>query len=232
MPHTQSRYQQDLGFTDGRIFVGPGDVALISGTAPLTKNAFGDYSFNLGNSATCVFAFNLAQAILRRVGFGEDLQEQFGGGGIPASAQPQAYRPDQIPSMSTGQQITPRTALKTKGFRLLSLDFVYLIAGATITTNQFGLATTKFANNVANSITSIVAIAANGLATATQANPYVTTYTLSAANQQAISNVTGGIQGYLLLADNNLWIEWDMTTGASGTARCYGVDVSFEYNFN
>jgi len=233
MPHTKSRYMQDLGFNDSRLFVGPGDFALISGTAPLTKNAFGDYSFNLGNSATCVFACNLAQAILRRLGFAEDLQEQFGGAGIAGRAEYQG-RPDILTSMAAGQPITPRTVLIPKGFRLLGLDFVYLVAGLALTTQQFGIALTKFANNTANAITSIVAIAANGLQTTTQANPYVTNYTLTVANQQAISNPQSGVvlPGYLLLADNNLWIEWDMSTGASGTARLYGIDVSFEYNFN
>lgn len=231
MPHTKSRFHQQLGFNDARVFIGPGDLALISGAAPLTRNAFGDYSFNLGNSATCVFAANLAQAILKRLGFGEDLQEQFGGTGIAGNAEYQG-RPDTIASMSTGQEITPRTALFTKGFKLLSMDFVYLIAGAVLTTNTLGIAMTKHANNVANAITTIVAQAANGLATAVQANPYVTNFALSGAQQQLISNVSGGLQGYLLTADNELWIEWDVTTGAAGTARAYGIEVAFEYNFN
>ena len=236
MPHTKSRFHQQLGFNDARIFIGVNDLQLISGTAPITKNAFGDYSYNLGNSATTVFAGNIAQAIARRLGFFEDLQEQFGstsGAGVAGQAEYQG-RPDTIGAMSTGQEVTPRRVLYPKGFRLLSLDFIYLVAGLALTTQQFGLATCQYVNNVANAITSVVAIAANGLATAIQANPYVTTYALTLANQQSISNPQAGVvlPGYLLLADNNLWVEWDVSTGASGTARVYGVDVSFEYNFN
>jgi len=232
MPHTQSRYMQDLGFTDGKIFAGIGDLTLISGTAPLTKNAFGDYSFNLGNSATCVFGVNLSTLILRRLGMFEDLQEQFGGGGIPGSAQPQAYRPDQIPSMSSAQQLQPRAAFKTKGFRLKSLDVIQLISGAAITTNQIGIAMNQHVNNVANNVTTILALAANGLPTAVQANPYVTTISLTSAQQALISNVPGGIPGYHILNDTGLWVEVDMTTPGGGTARLYGVDISIEYNFN
>jgi hypothetical protein len=233
MPHTKSRYMQDQGFNDARIFLGIGDLTLISGTAPFTKNAFGDYSFNLGNSATCVFAVNIANAIARRLGFSEDLQLQFGGAGISGKADFQG-RPDTIGSMSAGQQITPRLVLLPKGFRVLSLDFVYLVAGLALSTNSFGLAKTQFQNNIANTITSIIALAANGLQTAIQTNPYVTTSALTLANQQTISNPQPGVvlPGYLLLADNTLWLEWDVSTGASGTARVYGIDVSFEYNFN
>jgi len=223
MPKTQSRYQQDLGFTDARLFVGPGDVVSIQsgGTVALTRNGVADVSFNLSNSSTGIFMLNVSQAIIRRTGFGEDLMEQYGGSGIPASAQVQLYRPDVIPGMNTGQQLQPRTAFKVKGYKLLSMDVIYLIAGAAITTNTIRVDEVKFANNVANAVTSVLANGANGLATATQANPYTTNVPLPAAGQI-----------YRTLADEGLWIEINMATPGGGTARLYGLDLVLEYNFN
>src|SRR5229473_5306794 len=104
MPHTSSRYQQDLGFTDGRVFLGIGDL-VNNANGVVTRNNPGDWSFNQAASLAGIYAANLTNALIRRTGFGEDLQEQFGGTGIPASAQPQFYRPDVIGSMSTGQQL-------------------------------------------------------------------------------------------------------------------------------
>src|SRR5258707_6389602 len=116
MPHTQSRYQQDLGFSDGRVFLGVGDLVPNSvANGVVTRNAAGDWSVNQAASLAVIYAGNLTNALIRRTGFGEDIQEQFGGTGIPGSAQPQVYRPDVIPAMNTGQQLQPRTALKLKG---------------------------------------------------------------------------------------------------------------------
>ena len=223
MAHTEGRYQQDLGFSDGRIFFGPGDLNVIvsGGTAPLTRNAAGDISYNLANSSTVVFLANVTQQILRRTGFSEDLQEQFGGTGIAGSAQPSPYRPDLIGAMNTGQQLQPRTAFKLKGFRLLSMDVIYSIAGAVATTNTIRVDQTLFVNNTANAITAVLANGANGLATATQANPYVTNVPLAA-----------GQQIYRITADQQLWIELNVATGASGTYKLYGLDCLVEYNFN
>lgn len=226
MPHTQSRYQQDLGFTDGRIFVGPGDIAVdvvaqvsaVSGT----RNAAGDWSINhVAAANTTNYAFNLTNVILRRSGFGEDIQEQFGGTGIPGSAQPQVYRPDVIPSMNTAQQITPRTALKVKGIKLLSLDVIYLITTAALTGHTIRVDQTVFVNNVAKAITSVLAVGANGLQTATQANPYVTNVALAA-----------GQQIYRVGLDTQLWVEVASTTAATSVYQLYGFDCLVEYNYN
>jgi hypothetical protein len=222
MPHTQSRYMQDLGFTDGKIFCGVGDVIQTGTAGPTTRNTPG-YSLNFPVSSTSFIACNLTNQILRRLGMFEDLQEQFGGAGIPASAQPQFYRPD-IEStygvqMSKAQQLNPRTAYKTKGFRLVSYDVIYLIAGATITTHNTRVDQVQFVNNVAQANTVILAVGANGLATTVQANPYVTT-------------ITPTFQQYFTLNDGQVWIEIDIVTPGGGTYNFYGLDVLVEYNYN
>lgn len=220
MPHTQGRYQQDLGFTDGRVFAPPNDIHF-SGTTVLTRNAAGDWSLNQAASQTVLYAVNVAELIERRTGFGEDLQEQFGGTGIPASAQQQVYRPDVSAGMSTGQEITPRTALKVKGYKLLSVDVIYQIGTLALTTHTIRIDQTVHANNVANAITAVLANGANGLATAVQANPYVTNVPLAA-----------GQQIYRIGADQSIWVELNVVTPATSTYKLYGFDCSVEFNFN
>jgi len=220
MPHTQSRYQQDLGFTDGRVFLGIGDL-VNNANGVLTRNAAGDWSFNQAASLAGIYAANLTNALVRRTGFGEDLQEQFGGTGIPASAQPQVYRPDVIPAMNTGQQLQPRTALKLKGLKLLSIDVVYLITGAALTLHTIRVDQSNFVNNVALAPSVVLANAANGLATAIQANPYVTNVALGAAQQIYRNSV-----------DSGLWVEIAATTQAAGAYRLYGFDCLCEFNYN
>jgi hypothetical protein len=223
MPHTQSRYQQDLGFTDGRIFLGPGDIVVNTpANAPVTRNAAGDWSFvQVTTGATVIYGANVLNAIARRTGFGEDLQEQFGGTGIPGSAQVQVYRPDVIPSMNTAQQLQPRTALKVKGVKLLSFDVIYTIGTLALTSQSIRVDQTTFANNVAKSITSVLAAGANGLATATQANPYVTNIPLAA-----------GQQVYRNLVDQQLWIDLTVVSPNTSVYNLYGFDCLVEYNYN
>lgn len=223
MPHTQSRYQQDLGFTDGRIFMGPGDIVWdVAAQAGVSRTAAGQWGVaHVAAANTTNFAVNLTNAILRRTGFGEDLQEQFGGTGIPASAQPQFYRPDVIPGMSTGQQITPRTALKLKGIKLLSFDVTYSIGTLAMTAHTCRVDFTNYVNNVAANTVSVLASGANGLQTATQANPYTTTVTLAA-----------GQQVYRVTADAALWIEISANNQATTAYTLIGVEAAVEYNYN
>lgn len=224
MPHTQSRYQQDLGFTDGVTLAYPWDFIATGAGAPtvVTRNAAGDFSYNIGASVGPVnFSFSLLELMMQRVGFGEDLQDQLVGSGIMGSAQPQLYRPDLNSGQNTGQQLQPRTANKVKGVKPLSIKVIELITGAALTTHTARIDKTVFSNNVANSITSVLASGANGLPTAVQANPYVTVINFPVASQ--IYQVTDLSQ---------IWFEMTVTTAAAGAYRLYGAELTFEYNFN
>lgn len=223
MPHTQSRFQQDLGFTDGEIFLGPGEIVWDTASqATIARAAAGQWSVaHTAAANTTNFAVNVTSAILRRLGFGEDLQEQFGGSGIPASAQPQFYRPDQSPGMSTGQQIKPRTALKIKGFKLLGFDVIYSIGTAALTAHTCRADQTQYVNNVAPATTVVLANGANGLATATQAQPYVTSVVLTAAQQI-----------YRTLLDTALWIEVQAIAAATTVYNLIGIECDIEFNYN
>jgi hypothetical protein len=224
MPHTQSRYQQDLGFTDGKMRISVPFINFTGATLAVTRIAAGQWSVRLGTPAAQAntFAVNVTQSVLRRSGFGEDLQEQFGGTGIPGSAQPQVYRPDVIPAMATAQQLQPRTALKIKGFKLLSFDCIYAIGVANATAHTCRVDQTLFVNNVAPATTAVLASGANGLATTFNATgPYVTNISLAAAQQI-----------YRTSADGDLWIEEVITGAATTTLDFYGFDLYVEFNYN
>ena len=238
MPHTSSRYQQDLGFNDAYLLFTAETVVNGGGTQALTRNAAGDISQNIGASVTAIMDIPMSQGIISRTGFFEDTQNLFGstfggglggqaagsgsaGTGVAGSAQPSPYRPDVIAGMASLQQITPRTALKLKGWKPIQMKVIYLITGAALTGHTIRVDKVVYANNVANAISSVLAVGANGLATATQANPYVTTISF-AANQQV----------YQPSDLQSMWIELAPTTQAAGAYRFYGIEFQFEYNFN
>lgn len=224
MPHTQSRYQQDLGFTDGVILIPAVDFVQLPAVAgpALTRNGPADFSWNVGASTgPSNFSVNLSDGQIVRTGFGEDIQEQFGGTGIPGSAQVQRYRPDILGGMSAIQELLPRTALKQKGVKPLSCKLSYSITGAALTLHTCRVDQIIYANNAANVINPIIASGANGLATAVQAQPYVTIIPFPVAQQ--IYQITD-------LAE--LWFEVTVTTQAAGAYRLNSLEITFEFNYN
>lgn len=231
MGHTASRYQQDLGFTDGRIFLGPGDLVVVSsGTVPaLTRNAAGDWSLTrtAGGAETISIAANLTQALLRRTGFFEDTQNIFGPANpnspaataIAGSAQVSPYRPDVIAAMNTAQEIQPRTAFKLKGFKLLSIDTIYRETVVDLTSINLRVDQALHVNNVAPAITAI--LAPTLLTAVVQANPYVINTPLAGAQQI-----------YRITPDQELWIEATIVMANTGKIDFYGFDCLMEFNFN
>jgi hypothetical protein len=121
--------------------------------------------------------------------------------------------------MNTAQEIQPRTAFKLKGFKLISVDSIYRVTVVNLTTNTIRVDQDIQVNNTAPAITAV--LAATGIATAVQANPYVVNTALP-ANQQI----------YRITADQSLWIE--MTVAIPNTSKLdfYGFDCLVEFNFN
>lgn len=115
--------------------------------------------------------------------------------------------------------MTPVTA-RPKGIALKALYPVYAIAGAAASLNTIGITKTVFANNAAPVVTNVLANAANGLATATQAQPYLTPINFS-------TPVTFQTTKYAEYS-----IEWDVTTPGGGTAQLFGIFLDLAYNFN
>jgi hypothetical protein len=230
---------QDLGFTDGRLMAGPGDVVALTSAGSLTNTRVnpGDYSLRATNTTTGTIALNLTQLILRRLGFFEDNQNAFGstfgsglggfvagpsgnpGTGIPASAEYQG-RPDTLGAMASLQEITPRTAFKIKGFKLTSFDVIYTVSSANLTALTCRVDTIQYLNGVAvPAATVVLASAVNGLNLNSSANVYVI-------------NVPIPAPAYSRLADQALWIEIGLQTPGGGTMDFRGIDAVIEYNFN
>jgi hypothetical protein len=206
---------QDLSVTDGYFILNPSSALVTGAVATLTRNAAGNYSLNWGASVSPIIGFNVTEDQVIRVGQDEDLQEQFGGGGIFASAEPQGRPP------FTGMNpITPRTGYKTKGFQLTGMQLIYGISGAALTSISCRLDRTIFQNNQALAISPIIASATNGLQTAVQANPYVT----SVANLPA--------QPFIVTDMTTLFFEVAPIVPASGAFVLYGLRVLFNYNYN
>ena len=112
-----------------------------------------------------------------------------------------------------GIDITPiiRVAA-SKGFRLDSFDVIYGIATLALDAHSVALSRVAYADNVAVSVTSIPVTAT--LATATQANPYVTAATVDTP-------------AFDVTADSKYVIEVTVDAGATSDYTYYGVMLKF-----
>jgi hypothetical protein len=119
------------------------------------------------------------------------------------------------------QQLLPRTAFIPKGFQINSINVIYLVTGAALTGHTCRLDKSAFANNVALASTNVLTSGANGLATATQANPYCTEIAMPAA-----------FQAYQVSDLSEYWFEVSATTQAAGAYRLYGLRAKVTFNFN
>jgi hypothetical protein len=115
--------------------------------------------------------------------------------------------------------LNPTTAPRPKGIQFKEIYPWYSISGAALTTNTIGITKTLASNNIANTATNILANAANGLATATQANPYLTPIQIASPAYQMSKYASYNV-------------EWDVTTGAGGAARIYGLYMDVAFNWN
>ena len=107
-----------------------------------------------------------------------------------------------------------------RGIELSSIDLIYGIGTAALVTHTYDILQTTYANNVANAVVATVGGTLSGaLATATQANPYVTRITLGTlyvlGANTALRNVT-------------LEISWD--AAATSVLDYYGCYLNFNYN--
>lgn len=112
-----------------------------------------------------------------------------------------------------GVDITPiiRVAA-SKGFRLDSFDVIYAIAANALDAHSVTLDRIAYANNVAVSVTSIPITAT--LATATQANPYVTSATVDTP-------------AFDVTADSKYIIEVTVNNAAASEYDYYGIMLKF-----
>jgi hypothetical protein len=119
-------------------------------------------------------------------------------------------------------QLTAVTAPRPKGILFKAIYPVYQLTTAAQTTNTIGLTKTTFANVTAPVVTNIIANANNGLAVATNAQPYVTPIPVPVASQV-----------YQTSRFTEYVIEWDITpSGATAIALLFGIFIDVSYNLN
>lgn len=255
MPHTHSRYMQDLGFTDGLVSYGVADIMAVSiaGTVALSRaTGAGIPSWLVSASSSAFFEIPLMETLIRRSGYTEDTQNVFGGTfgsglggfsagpsglpgtGVPASAEPQGRpgsgalndgfilpgTPQPASGMGTLQQITPRTGLKIKGIKPLSMNIIYQITTGPMTTLTVGVYQNTFKNAVAIAQTIPLAPAANGLTNLAAGTPYVINVPFPNA---VYYQITPNVQ---------LWAELNVASPASNTLNLFGIELLCEFNYN
>jgi len=118
-------------------------------------------------------------------------------------------------------QLTPVTAPRPKGIKVTALVINYLVGTANISAQTVGLAAATYANGVAPTITTLIANATNGLPVAFGATPYAWVIPVPVAQQV-----------WLNTFNTILAIEFDFTTGTSGTVDILGATLSCQFNFN
>ena len=116
-------------------------------------------------------------------------------------------------------QLTPQTGFRPKGVLIKSLTVAYIISTAAITVPTIGLTSAFYTATTAPVITTMITNATNGLATATQATPYVTVIPVPVANQAWITTPQTAVT-----------VEMDFTNGA-GTVDILGFFLGCSFNY-
>lgn len=227
MSRTNARFEQDLPFTDGVIVLSPIDFGIVGAAGPvLTLNASGDVSINQGASLAAKYVASLNNAIYR-LGMQPFLQERFGTAAGVAGPTSVAGTSDPdalvgVPPFTGNVGITPTSGFIAKGIAITDVVLYYLITGAALTLHTMGITKTVKptpGTPAALVVTNVLANAANGLATATNANPQST---LAAATSQVFQ-----------VTDNTeLILEVDASTQVAGAYRLYGAEVHCRFNLN
>lgn len=228
MPHTQGSWTMDGAPNDGQIFIDPYHLWDSSAHAVLTEDVSG--LVNLGLAATLAGTFRGFKTGLNRTGIYATpalTQEQFG----TAASQPgpSAVANTSGPLAQVGFPPTLASKLSTlvgpvvgptpKGIMINSMDVIYSVLTANASLATCGITKTVFADNVAPSVSNIIAVAANGMPVAFRAQPYV-------------FNVPVPNPAFLTDNDGEPIVQVNLTAGAGGTIKFWGVVLRVSFNYN
>ena len=144
-----------------------------------------------------------------------------------ASGAPVAANVFTSPASATGTppftgltQLTPLTAPRPKGIKITSLTISYLVGTANISAQTIGLAAATYANGVAPVITTLIANATNNLPVAFGATTYAWVIPVPVAQQVWLNTFNTVVA-----------VEFDFTTGTSGTVDVLGATLGCSFNF-
>jgi hypothetical protein len=229
MPTTEGIWMQNTAPNDMQIFIDPHHLWVASGSATLTRSGTGLVNLAIGASQACVIE-GLFTPTLRTGMYATPAldQQQFGTAAsqpgpstVANTSGPLALKPGFPPILAANMATLGaiQTGPIAKGVQINSLDVIYSVAGAALTSATVGVTKTVFANNAAPAVTVLLANVANGLPTAIQANPYVT-------------NVALPTPAFITNNDAEPIIELDLTTASGGTSTLYGIVVRCSFNYN
>lgn len=228
MSQTDGRWVQDGSFPDMQFFIGASEFFDTGSLAARASAGVGLFSLNLASTQAGTFFANLAMTI--RTGVYGDVnfdQNQFGtAAGVPG---PSLVANTSGPEGITGMPPFTAAQLPTlgvsqrgpvpKGTQIDSIDIIYAVNAVNATVATVGLTKTLYVDNVAPAVTNIIALGANGLATAFRAQPYV-------------KNVAVAAPAMITNTDAEILLNVNLTAGSGGTINFYGVVVKCHYNYN
>ncbi len=232
MSRTNGQFQMKTAFTDGVLLLPASRFQPSGGAATWTRNALGNYSVNQAASLNTFYVGNLADALLR-TGTLPFIQEQFGtaAGVAGPSSVANTTDPDgnviapYVPPMTKAamESVTGGEAgFVPKGIQINDITLHYFIGTNALTTHTIGLVKTVMpvsGTPGALVITSPLAVAANGLATAANANPQ-TTKVINASAAMLVSDLS------------QYALEVNAVTPAGGTYQLFGATLHVSFNYN
>lgn len=228
MGHSEGRWTAATAASDMEIFVGASKFIDTAGFATIAYTA-GKFTWHVPATDASIFVADIGEAI-RRTGeyaTAAGSQSQFGTAAsqpgpskVAGTSGPLALKPG-YPPLTAAQLATLgniQTGPIPKGIQINSFDVIYTVAGLAAAVATCGILKTVFANNVAPAVTNIVAVAANGLPTAIQANPYLTNVLVP--SPAMITDSQAEILGIV-----------NLTSGATGTVDFYGINLHCSFNY-
>jgi hypothetical protein len=231
MPHTDGRWTGGTSFPGFEKFISALEFTDLAGlaTQPATIATPGLVFKTIPATDASILVANLGQ-FLREAIYADSAydQEQFG----TAAAQP---GPSSVSGtggplqLSQGQPPMLSSKLATvsgnyvsgpskKGLQIDSVDVIYQVLSLAAAAATIGLTRTDFANLAAPVVTNLIALGTNGLPTAIGAQPQVT-------------NVPVTTPAMIQALDTEILLNINLTSGATGTVKFYGVVIKGHYNF-
>ena len=208
MSYTEGRWTQAGYSSDMRVFLGASEFKDTANVATTTWTVGPPALFALHTAGASVFVLNL-EDVMKKIGEAVDT------GGITGTPDPlDLGGVPPIPSSQLPTLIGPAPGMQKKGMMVLGFDVIYKVTVA-LTVATVGVIKTKFVNNVAPVSTNLLAVAANGLQTAIQTQPYVI-------------HVNVPTPSFIVDPDTSVLFVLNM----SGTADFYGVELYLAYNLN
>ena len=237
MPHTDGRWTAGTSFPGFELFLGADrftDMAALA-TTPATLATAGLLFKTVPSTDASIFVSSIGQ-FLREALYANAAydQEQFG---TATQAAPSLVVPGPSTVSGTGgplglpQGQPPMTSSQLatisgnyvggpgkKGLQIDSVDVIYQVLTVAASAATMGLTSTNFVNLVAPAVTNIIALAANGLPTATAAQP-------------AVTNVAVASPAMIVALDTELLLNINLTAGSGGTIKFYGACIKGHYQF-